>query len=214
VRELTGYDEEHLARVDGAKNAAVFMTELLLAGVDELNGIKPERDTIRNLLIGDRDALMLGIRKATYGDTVKFTLTCGNCGEDNDLEIDLNTDIPVTVLQDPLERIFEVPLRRGSAQVTLLTGIVQEAFAENMDRKTQAEVNTVMLSKSVTSIRGIQTFGQAEPVKALSAGDRDTLIDFIREHQPGPQFREIPVPCAVCRTDFQIILGLPNLFRF
>jgi hypothetical protein len=57
--------------------------------------------------------------------------------------------------------------------------------------------------------------GRDEDVRRLSAADRGTLVDFIAEHQPGPQLnKEIEVFCATCGEKYPILLGLPNLFRF
>jgi hypothetical protein len=215
VRELTGFDEEKLARTDMMKNAAAYITEMLCLGVEELAGEKPSRKVIQSLLIGDRDALMLGIRQATYGDNVEFRLTCPVCDTENMINVVLSEDVPIIPMDDPLKREFEVPLRRGFATVRLLTGVAQEAFSADMSKKTTAEVTTVMLAKSVVAINGKPVGGRTEDVLRMSAADRQTVMDFLAEHQPGPQLnKEIPVPCATCGEEFQILLGIPNLFRW
>jgi len=214
VRELNGFDEERLSRLNGEKNPAVYVTELLALGVESIGGDKPSKDVIRSLLIGDRDALVLGIRQATYGNLVPFTLHCPACETDSDVNVELDTDVKVIEMADPLERVFTVPLRRGSAQVGLLTGVAQEAFSENIGKRTQAEINTIMMSKSVISINGSSVNGNEDRLRALSALDRETIMKFIAEHQPGPQLGEIQVPCATCGAEYPVSLGLPTLFRF
>lgn len=214
VRELNGYDEERLSRVDMDKNVAAYVTELLFLGVEELNGEKPSKETLRGLLIGDRDALVLGIRRATYGNGVDFNLDCVACGNKSEVEVELDKDVPVVKLDDRYKRTFMVPLRHGEAEVTLINGDAQEALGASIDRKTPAEVNTLMLSKSVIKINGVPTMSQLDAIKALSAADRATLSDFMNDHQPGPQFKEILVPCATCGAEYPVSLGLSNLFRF
>jgi hypothetical protein len=215
VRELNGYDEEKMSRVPPG-NTATYVTELLALGVEDLGGQKPSKKTLQGLLIGDRDALVLGVRQATYGNEVEFKLKCTECDTDSVINVLIDEDVPVIKLEDPLKRTFDVKLRNGEfAKVTLLTGAAQEAYSEGIEKKTNAEINTVMLAKSVVAINGMPVGGRNEDVLRLSSADRGTLTDFIAEHQPGPQLnKEIPVPCAVCGKEYPVFLGLPNLFRF
>lgn len=214
VRELNGFDEERLARIDMQKNVATYVTELLLLGVERLGDDKPSKEVLQSLLIGDRDALVLGIRRATYGDDVEFKLNCSVCGNESAVTIELDKDIPVVELDDPLTRMFTVVLKNGEAKVQLITGLAQERFSEDMGKKTQAETNTIMLSRSVVEINGMQVRNGEDPVRALSSGDRAKILDFLGEHQPGPQMNEIPVNCATCNEEYPILIGLPSLFRF
>ncbi len=215
-RELNGYDEERLSRVDPFKNAALYLTELLTLGVEDLGGQKPTKDVLRSLLIGDRDALMLGVRQATYGNDVEFKLSCTVCDNESLIQVQIDPDVSVIKLADPLVREFDVKLRKGgNARVRLLTGEAQEAYSGDIGKKTQAEITTVMLAKSVVAVNGKPVGGRTEDVQWLSAADRQTISDFISEHQPGPQLnKEIPVACATCGEEYPILLGIPNLFRF
>src|SRR5215469_729441 len=72
VKELTGEDEEALARAAQA-NYFHFIDRLLRCGVVQL-GDEPKSQTeqlLGKLLIGDREQLLLGIREATYGDEIE-----------------------------------------------------------------------------------------------------------------------------------------------
>jgi len=214
VRELDGYAEEKLSRLDPQKNMGVFVTELLTIGVERLGDETVNQDLMRRLLIGDRDALMLGIRKATYGNDVEFTLRCAMCDKESKITVFLDSDVKVDTLEDPLKRVFEVELRHGRiAEVGLLTGLAQEAWSENMMRRTSAELNTIMLAKSVIKVDGVLAYGREEIVQSMPSGDRAILVDFLNAHQPGPKFQEIPVNCATCGEEYPISLGLPSLFR-
>lgn len=216
VRELNGFDEEKLAKLPLAKNVASYVTELLALGVEDLGGSKPSKDVIRALLAGDRDQLVLGISRATYGDGVKYELVCPDCGQTSEIEIELDKDIPVKKIEDPLVRIFDVELKRGrKAKVAFLNGAHQEAIGTGLSKKTQAEIRTLMLSKSVIEIDGAPVNGDENAIRALSAEDRRTLEEFVNDKQPGPQIQGIPVPCSTpgCGYEFEVLLGLVNLFR-
>jgi hypothetical protein len=215
VRELNGFDEERLSRLLAADNPAVYVTEMLALAVEDLGGQAPAKEDLRSLLIGDRDALWLGIRIVTYGADVEYTLKCNECDETSVVTIDLNEDIPVRKLDDPLKRDYEVELRHGVAKVKLLDGVAQEKFSTALGKKTQAEINSIMLANSVLSINGIPTKGKEDAVRALSSQDRGTIMDFIIETQPGPQLgTEIEAHCSKCDAAYPIVLSPGALFRF
>lgn len=219
VRELNGFDEERLARLVMSDNPAIYVTELLSLGVETLGDEQPTKEDLRALLIGDRDALWLGIRIASYGSDVEYKLECVECVTDDkptmsEVTIDLIDDIPVKRLEDPMKQTYEVELRNGVAKVKLLDGYAQEKSSADLGKKTQAEINTIMLANSVIEVNGIRTRGE-DDVRRLSSKDRGTIMDFIVETQPGPQIgTEIEVHCAKCDAAYPIVLSPPSLFRF
>lgn len=213
VRELNGFDEEKLARLNATKNPGVFVTELLLVGVEELGGDKPTRQQLQSLLIGDRDALLLGVRRATYGSDVEFTLDCEGCNEKSTVTVDITTDVEVVKLDDPLLRVFSVDLRHGSARVQLMNGVVQESVGDLPSTSTMPELNTLLLQKCVIELNGVP-ISSGDDIRNLSASDRATLVDFITEHAPGPKLGEVKIPCATCGREYPAPLHIGNLFRF
>lgn len=216
VRELNGYDEEKLSRINANDNVAVYLTELLALAVEDIDGQKPTKDDLRNLLIGDRDFLMLAIRKATYGPTIDFKINCSVCESDSIATVDIDDDVEIVPLEDRYARKFTVQTRHGNVTIKMLNGRDQELYLGGvMSKKTSAELNTIILAKSVLDINGNPTFGKEEAVRALPSGDREKVVEFINEHQPGPALgKEIPVYCATCNAQYPIFLGLGNLFRF
>jgi hypothetical protein len=118
-------------------------------------------------------------------------------------------------MEDPLKREYEVELRNGVAKVKLLDGIAQEKYSTNLGKRTQAEVNTIMLAESVLSINGLPTKGKEDAVRGLGSQDRGTIMDFIIETQPGPQLgTEIEAHCHKCDVSYPIVLTPGSLFRF
>jgi hypothetical protein len=90
VRGLTGHDEEWLvtggAWLPGAQRTTALLTRTVvrLAGV-----IDPDAEDIRALTVGDREALLWGVRRATAGDLVDLVVTCEGCAEKLDAQLDL-----------------------------------------------------------------------------------------------------------------------------
>ena len=82
VREMTGEDEEELARLSNLEDltyadytSAMLRRAVLSIGTQTIGG---NPDTLENLIIGDRDLLFMGVVKATYGNLRDFSVTCGS----------------------------------------------------------------------------------------------------------------------------------------
>src|SRR5690242_20539020 len=87
VRALTG--EDHLYLAEECRNLlpASWATEALLRCVTRLGPGRPDREAIRQLTAGDREALLLNLRRITRGDRLPCVLTCPSCGEKLDLDL-------------------------------------------------------------------------------------------------------------------------------
>lgn len=210
VRELTGEDEEALAKSGG--NLYKFLATILERGVVKVGDKAASPTVLRNLLIGDRDALLLGVRRATFGNDVEVPeYSCPSCGElVGDISISL-TDIPVKTLDDPLVRSFEVPLRKGVAVVNLPNGGDQQALFQN-EKLTAAEQNTLLLSRVVESVNGkkIVTLKEA---RDLGVVDRKSILDALAKKQPGPQYDEVKFDHEACGEEVTVALTVMDLFR-
>ena len=81
----------------------------------------------RRLLVGDRDHLMLRLRRLTLGDVVAAVLTCPSCRARMDLTIDL-AEAPVEGPPQMQEwQRLELPDRKQAVRFRLPTGADQEA---------------------------------------------------------------------------------------
>lgn len=212
VRELNGLDEEAISR---AAPARVFDT-ILTRGVASIGGEKPAKGALEALLVGDRDALLLAIRCATYGPTVKYSLVCPECQGEQATTFDLRTDVPVRTLSDTDARLFEVELSGArTALVALPTGAVSKALSANSQPKTQAEINTLVLSTCVREIDEMPI--GLDAIRALSIRDRNTILAELGDRLVGPRLEEVSTPCinADCGIDIPVPLDLlGDLFRF
>ena len=209
VRELNGADEETIARSGSTGRALATMLQrgLVSLGMDSTS--KEDLDT---LLSGDRDSILIGIRKATFGKDIDFTVTCPHCNVQGSVTVDLDKDIPVKKLTDPLEDrnwIYESKL--GPVTVTLPTGAVQRRILENSE-KTSSELNTILLAGCVGSVNGSPSLG-ASTVLKLSWKDREKLVEEILERNPGPRLGEVKKDCEACGESIDLPLTLAALFR-
>jgi hypothetical protein len=209
VQELNGEDEEFLAKEKGSDTVPKIITSILCRGVVQLGDFPLNRTTFNSLLVGDRLALYIGIRRATYGNDVPLSLICPVCNTTFAVAVELH-DLEVRQMEDRTKRTFEVSLRHGGvAEVRLMTGDVHEAMEE---AKIAAEQNTIVLSKTITKLNGSQIIDKAAVLR-LGSMDRRNIIKALSDNQPGPILEGIKVPCSACGEVREITLSVIDLFR-
>lgn len=209
VRELTGADEEAIAK---AGTIGKSLNVLLQRGLIALGSDEVSKDDLDTLLSGDRDAILIGVRRVTFGNTIDVPVQCQSCRQEGTAVIDLTTDVPERKLEDPVaDRAWDVETTRGVVTVMLPNGIVQKKLMENMD-KTSAEINTLLLSGCIVTINGSPSVG-ASTALSLSMADRAKIIDQILEKNPGPRLGEVKKACKACGEDMDLPLSLVDLFR-
>lgn len=209
VKELTGSDEEAVAKTGSSGKA---LNALLQRGLVKLGNKNTSSTDLDILLAGDRDAILLGIRKVTFGPTVELNVRCFSCNDEHTASIDLSADVPIKTLEDPIEdRQWEVTTKLGTALVALPNGITQKRLMENVD-KTPAEINTLLLSGCIVSLNGAPSVG-AGTALALGMADRTKIIDEIISRNPGPRLGEVKIACKACGEDIDLPLSLLDLFQ-
>ncbi len=209
VRELNGADEEAVAKAGTSGKA---LNVLLQRGLVKIGSRNAEKADLDSILAGDRDTILLAIRKVTFGDDINITARCRDCGDTQDVSILLSSDVPVVELKDAKEdRTFEVETKTGTAIVALPNGVTQRKLMENFER-TPAEVNTILLAGCLVSLNGEPSEG-AMTALSLGMADRTKLVDEIIKRNPGPRLGEVTRACKACGELMALPLSLLDLFR-
>ena len=207
VRELTGADEEAISKISDTGKALLAILDRATVKI----GDKPaSKDALESLLAGDREMILLAIRKVTFGSEVKLELNCPFCGEEQLFEIDLDQDVEIKKLENDEIR-FEVDCKVGKVSVTLPNGATQKALVTSSD-KTSAELDTILLKSCVSSINGMPIYS-LDQIKNLGIKDRRELLSEISKRNPGPQLDEIKKECKSCGQGVPLPLTLADLFR-
>jgi hypothetical protein len=210
VRELNGRDEEFIGKTTSLPRA--FNTILTRATV-KIGDMEASESILDSLVSGDRDALMIGIYKATFGQEAELGAYCNGCEELKTVAIDVDRDIKTKVLVDPLnDRQFTVKGKNSTYLVGLPTGVVQKELAANPD-KNIAELTTILLEHTVLEINDNPVIGKAQ-IQQLGVVDRKKISDEIAKRTPGPQFEEIVINCPDCEREVVVPISLGALFRF
>ena len=205
VSELTGEDEEVIARSMAANDSWGFVNAILLQGVKRVGPLvltdlpTAERvGTIDRLLIGEKELLFLNVLRVTYGDTRTVTTVCPSCQETNEVDFSISEDVPIRILEDPQRPSYTFTLKDGTTlEYRLVTGDDQTEATKRRGA-TIAEQNTITLSRCIVTHMGMPLVDPMVFARRMSAADRRKLLDEISSKQPGPHFEEVKLPCAAC----------------
>jgi hypothetical protein len=206
VRELNGADEEAIAKITDPGKALLAILERATVSV----GGKPvTKEVLNNLLAGDREMLILAIRKATFGSEVTVEAIC--CDGMENIIIDLNKDVPIKTLDDRIsDRMFYMDIKPGRIKVFLPTGDTQAKIINSAD-KNSAELDTLLLTNCVVELNDMPIMSP-NTIRNFGIKDRRSILDEIAKRNPGPQLSEIK-KVASCGQEVNLPLTLADLFR-
>ena len=216
LKPLTGHDEEYLAAARMDDCSASVVTGLLGRCLQRVGTL--ERVTtslVRNMLVGDRDYLMMKLREMNFGARVAAVIRCPNasCGEPMDVTFFLN-DLQIERRSIP-SRYFTMQLSRAAATVRdsrekehplvelrLPTGADQEALAEVFTVDEARAVN-LLLARCIRRIGDLDQIDEAF-VAGLPALTRREIEEQIERLSPQAAI-ELDGVCPECRRPFETL---------
>lgn len=198
LRPLTGYEEDWLA-LRPSVPSALAVTRLLSLCLARLEDVAPSRGLVQRLLVGDRDYLMLQLRRITLGDTVSAVLACPACSAKMDVDFAI-ADVPVTrhpqttpsysldlAPQPPSPRGEEERDRGRMVRFRLPTGMDQEAVLE----LPPVEAADALLMRCLLDDGGMP----------LSPDERSAVIAAMEQLAPAVDL-ELDLTCPECGHTF------------
>jgi hypothetical protein len=191
---------------------------LLERCVVRIGDVEPTPAMVRRLLVGDRDALLLGIRVATFGrDITAHQVQCPHCQEFFSATVDLSSVDSVRIAEPRPRHEYEVPLRRGRvAVVRFPDGEAQEAMLRT-DDATLPERETALLASCVVRVQDADGEGLGQGgellAKRLPTMDRKAIIRHIADNQPGPRIDDIRFAHEACGKEVALPITIGELFR-
>lgn len=162
--------------------------------------IKDKRINAREMLIGDRNTVMVALRISGYGPEYKIKVSCPQCGEISTQEFSLD-QLPVRKLElEPVavgQNLFEVrlPQSRATVRFKFLTGIDEEEIALSTAQKKklgagEGDLVTTSLFQMIVSINGVTDRAQISmALPRMPAYDSQHLRKYIQSNEPGMQLR-------------------------
>ena len=216
ARELTGADEEQLAR---AKDGLGYFNAVLSAGVVSIGSLDFESLThgerefyLNDLMIGEREQLFLKVVQVSFGNEHTMSFTCTICNEAQETMLLLDTDFPPKEVEDVTATVLEYTTFKGDTLTYRpALGADQAAVLEKRGTTT-AEQNTVMLSRCVTQVNGGMVVDPMGFARSLSIRDRLKLLELLVERQPTVDLN-VKTVCAACGGDQTLGIGWMDFFR-
>jgi hypothetical protein len=210
VKELTGRDEELIVKSTTIPKA---MSVALNRGTVKIGDVQATEEVLDRILAADRDSIMLGIYRATFGDVAEVGSYCSGCKDVKTVAVNVLEDIPVKILVDPIEdRRFKVQGRKSEFTVKLPEGKAQRELVAKSD-SSNSELDTLLLEYCVVDIDGRAVLSKQQ-VQAIGLADRRKILEEIIKRNPGPQFDDLSVDCQDCGGKVVVPISLGTLFRF
>jgi hypothetical protein len=199
VRAMTGADEEFLAacgRLLPAERTTALLTRCMVA-LGERSPVSV--DDVRSLTVGDREALLLWIRRLTLGDRIESVVSCpaASCGEAIDVSISVG-DLLLPPYDQP-GPWFEASVEEGGSQKRVRFRAVNGADQEEAARAAQAGVETAGDLLARRCVQGLS--GEESVTPEL----RQALSRLLTEVDPQAEIT-LHITCPACDHRFAVLL--------
>jgi len=219
---MTGLTRKAIAK-DSVRNNPIKVTDIILSHC--LKSIGPYVVTSRvlaELVIGDRDFLILEIRKISMGTTITAGVTCETCDAKVDIKFNID-EIEVIRLVDPLGESSKIKVEDGEL-VYPLSGKGFSSVCRFPKGKDQELIMQMAQKNPVAASYGLYVAclreweGKKGPFEAaffdeLSLTKIDAFEDEFMAFQPGP-IMKMEAPCPSCSSDIDFTFrGSDFLFR-
>jgi len=221
IAPLSGREEELLAGNDRRESASL-VTTVLRCCLRRLGDISPiSEEVVRNLLIADRQYLLLKLREVTFGDQVQATISCPwpDCSKRVDIDF-LTEDIPIKESKEK-GPTYEMELSPEAAFIDcnnkayrkiifrLPNGADQEALSPLLSEN-EARALTRLLARCVQSIGPLKNPGNTHTCR-LSPLARKEIESRMAEAAPHVELN-LRANCPECGRAFVIPFDLHRYF--
>lgn len=164
LRPLRGWDELLLAEAADAPMPAARVTLLLTRVLDSLGPLRSvSREQVQALTVGDREALLLHLRRLTFGERLSCLVRCTRsaCGEKLDFDLRVS-DLLVPAYSDVkpyYEDVVDAEAKHYRVRYRLPNGADQEAAAgaahDDPERAARLVLNRCLVAVEALDATGI-----------------------------------------------------------
>lgn len=211
IRAMTAKEEDILtSRALLKKGTAI--TELIRSCIMD------KSVNVSDLLVGDRNALMVAVRITGYGAEYPVDLECPECDAKTQHVFNLG-ELPLRRLSiDPVaenNNLFEfvLPVSKKNVKFKFLTGRDEDDMAAMAEKQKKHALGnesavTTGLQYAIVSVEGVTDRSKiANFVKNMPAMDSRALRAYIRENEPGIVMKQ-DVACEKCGHSEEVDMPL------
>jgi len=216
IKAMTAHEEDILSSQALIKEGIVIKSLINSCVTDRTFNVD-------ELILGDRNALMIAIRVTGYGPDYKLVSSCLQCEHRNNININFG-EIPINRLKiNPVEdgkNEFEYTLPVTKKKVTFKFMTIKDERDKTLANKnvknvlnTKIERNvTSFLNYSILSIDGIRDKNKIHHfIKYMPALDSKKLREFIKKNEPGMDMNHNYI-CQNCNYSNDLIIPLTSEF--
>jgi hypothetical protein len=215
IRSMTAREEDILTSRALLKKGTVI-SELIKSCLTD-KSINPT-----DLLIGDRNALMVAIRITGYGAEYDAEVECNECAAKAPRSFNLG-ELPIRRLEiSPVQEgmnLFEftLPHSKKAVRFKFLTGRDEEEIMATTEKQKKLNLQsesgvTTNLLYSIVSVEGVEDRGKiAGFVRMMPARDSLALRNYVRDNEPGIQMKQ-DVSCPQCGHSEEVSMPLGVTF--
>ena len=211
IRAMTAREEDILTSKAYLKKGTVI-TELIKSCLVD-KSIDP-----RDLLTGDRNALMVAIRITGYGAEYDAEIECPECSTKAPHRFDLGA-LPLKRLEiaptSPGQNLFEflLPVSKKLVKFRFLTGRDEEEIVATSEKQKKLGLSsdstvTTSLLYSIVSIDGVEDRAKISSfVRMMPARDSLALRNYIKDNEPGIIMKQ-ETSCPACSHSEEVTMPL------
>ncbi len=176
------------------------------------NAIVDKTLTSEEMLTGDRNAVLLFLRKEGYGDVYEVKMTCPECNEEFKDEVLISSlkHKEVTIHPDSdMQFTLTLPKTKWIIRFRLLTGkdedyVSKRAEMKKKSNKGYSELLTEKFIHQVTSVNGKtdKLVDIERAIKNMPIGDSLFLREYMRDVEPGVNMEHSFI-CKHCGEIFE-----------
>jgi len=211
IRTMCAKDEDLLTSRALIKNGTVI-SQLLSACITN-KAIDPD-----DMLVGDRNAVLIAIRITGYGADYSVKIGCPSCDEEFDNSFDLSQLEIKPIGASPVApntNIFEyiLPLSGMKVNFKLFTGKDETEMSRTAEKKKKLQTQidnsvTSRLCNSIVSINGNSDRNLiSKLINNMRAGDSRALRKYMDQIEPGINMKQT-VTCPHCNEESEVDIPL------
>jgi len=237
LRQLTGREEEMILDGDAVndddnnKNVITLLTQVLTNCIESIGPIKEiNPDVVRQLLICDRDYLLLKLRQITFGNRIDAQAQCPNDSCRKPMHIDFDLKNIKVQRKDIGKGVYSIRLsslasyrdsknkknnnnvKHSEIQFRLPNVADQEEIAEELykEKKNESKALTKLLQRCLIRVGSITEIDE-NLIYSLPMLARREIDLKMQECSPIVDLR-IHIKCPECGMDFTSPFDLQNFF--
>jgi len=194
LRQLNGWDEEWLAGWDRSVPSAVVQSALLERCVTRLGEGSWSPQLIAEMLVGDRDYLLLCLRRMSLGTKFDAVTECPRCA--SRIEISFNVDeIPVEERPQEADTFTTVLVRADGSELRVRYHLPRGRDQERAARAPDADRTSVLLASCLDDVVAVKGSRAAAGLMDTEAGQQ---LELLMEQQAPQVTLDMDLVCPEC----------------